>query len=1354
MSSEVADVVGAVIATIARELLKRSGDGPRPALRVSGFSHDEVVAALGWLQNLARDQGDDGIVIKVGARSPDVGLPADVLLKEGETLTYWRNQEVPAILLFDWDIQGDEEGLAAINRLDDAGLLNAEDAEEAASRFDLVTLKAWQLSGARDQPPARLGTVLASVRDAVGATGDISLRRWTAYVLTTCAAINQAPLRTPQEVDRAAGLSLRELELFSDEDLFESEAAARSRLARNVNVSNGRQPSGTAISDDDLLERIEKSDLPVTLLDRFGLSDPQARDSLRAVVLGGGARARAVVDLSLWLELFERKADRMGLGQLVRAEIADRDPARLTEFDELDVEAGLDHSEQIAAERLLRAEPVEGMRPLVDILPARLRRRVEKVAFPDAQIEADPLRALLHAMSVLDDEADGSVQLKLEGLPEAGRWSRWLFAFLYGPTLAHVRDEVEDARLTLSIDEFLLDASRPAADDSDDDFDVAHAWAPLRLAVAIPDVGVRRFRWDPLATPGLVAFAALLNGYEVLPGEQVGCDLDAFFDRLNLPSDWARPATDPGSLGPNAARLDALRRAHFSRWGSGIEADALEQYLAEWEPVLNEARRTLVPANAPDPDLADVVLADVLQLAQGRLVMLATHPLRLRWLARHFRRMSQLLVRCMSAGLDLNGENTELFFEWLQRVSPHGTPPLVVGPDETVAIAVRETAWHEEYVPIRDHGREGRDWLSAVDDAAIEELVKVIASYVETYPHKRDGLSLLMLDMEGTARLPLRLARRVRARIPNIRFELLVLADRAAHHEIVRAFDSEFADDEIRDGRLLPDVQLVLREWLPESELDLTEYEDRVDLALAPALFGTRTTLNQKTRDASAGLSGSYDPWIHRSTHDLDESSQNVVRAMLPGQRDPLLETWSTLCVRHDAHSSVAPQQDSNTDYFEMQVRFDKHQKLFIELHKVAHWVVTLDAFIGRDQIDALDDKPDVILVRPGVGKNEAYTLIVSSGTGRRFVVQRLRRKLRDIGVVDDSFAEATAERFYEVGRSVVPGAVLRALGLGSAANEIVGLVVSRFAVAQVKAVRSDRPGLEVWLSFDEQQNWFGRVQRTRADLGRFVLTLDDQDEVRLEVLVVESKFRQTFGLGAAEQQLDRTTELCLAAFRSGQREPDDRQFWLQELASAIEQTSALRLPAADLPARRRFDHGRESLEATILGALRSGQVHLDSVQGVAVAIAAASDETAPKLSALGGHQLIRINRPELRRIVRELVACTDPSAAGAAEASAPGSASHPASPAAADFDRTSERDTAQPRDGVEEASLARRSPETSTPRGLGERELRLRYERLLDVLSQHNVSVVPAAADPWMEGPGFYVLRVAPNRGHCRSCR
>ncbi|WP_457188723.1 FtsK/SpoIIIE domain-containing protein [Nocardioides sp. P5_E3] len=1355
MTTSIHELVGTVVGMAAQRMLSAGRGGPRPALRVAGFSHDEVVAAVTWLI-ASESAASSGLVIKVGARGPIDGLPHAVLLAGNETLTFWRNRDVPAIVLFDWDVQSDQQGLAAITSLDDYGLLNSTESEDVDHVLSDVTRTAWVASGGDGEPPSRLTTVLREVRDAVEPTGLLSLRRWADFVQRTCTKINAADLRTPDEVNRATGASLGALGLFPDSLLFESGAAARARLTKNVNVSGLKQPSGAPITDDDLQERIEGVELPAELLSRLGLAVDEARERLRKVLPGGPA-ARGIVELQLWLLLFERTAaEQAGLGARVRADLETRDPGRISEYDELEVEPGLNDSDQVAAERLIRTEPLGGATALIDVIAPGLRRRIQKVAFPDAQLAADPLRALLHEIHVLDDGGEHVVELRLEGVEESAAWSRWLFAMLYGRTLSRVRELSEDSRLRLAVAADLVGISRPESDGSEDDFDVAEAWGPLRLAVSMESAGKRRFRWEPLGTPGLIGMGALLSGVQVSPGQRHQLGFDEFFERFQLPRDWDAERSDEArSLGTYATKLANLRAEHLNHWQAGVDGDVLDEYVAAWEPVISEARSALVPMNSPNADLADVVLSDVVQLSGDRLVMLGTHPLRLRWLSRHLKRMTELLSRALSGGLSLNDENPELFFEWLQRISPHGTPPLVVGEDETVAIAVRESAFHEEYTPIKGRAAHGRDWLAAVDDAAVEELVKVVTSYVDTYPHKRDGLVLLLLDRDGTTQLPVRLTRRLRSRLPGVRLELVVLTDRTNHHDVVQAFDREFGDDEMPSGRLFPDVQLVLHHWSADSNVDLSSYVDRIDLALAPALFGTRTTLNAKTRDANAGLAGAFNPWLHRSTHDLQESSQNVVRAMLPAQRDPLLETWSTLCVRHDAHSAVAPQQESNIDYFEMQVRFDQRQKLFVDLHGAAHWVVTLDAFIGRDQIDALEEKPDVIMVRPGVGKNEAYTLIVSSGTGRRFVASRLSRKLIEMGVVEATEATDVAQRLYDVGRNVVPGAVLRALGLGSAANEIVGVVASRFAIEQRFPIASDVPSLAVWLSFDELQDWFGRVQRTRADLGRFVFTVQPDDTVRLDVLVVESKFRQNFDVGAAEQQLDRTLALCRSAFASGDTQSDDRDFWLQELAAAIDRTSAIRLAASELPARAVRDLGRQSLEETILSAVRAGDVMLGDVDGVAVAIAASAEGPAPSEAAFGAHRLVRLHRPELMEIISSIVDERDPAALPLY--SAESAASRESSTARmnqlppADVEPRSVSDVSEPPRPDDRPVHDQRTSNGANdvqPTGLGDDLLRARYERLLDVLDQHNVGVVPAASEPWIEGPGFYVLRVAPKTG------
>ncbi|MFF3063518.1 FtsK/SpoIIIE domain-containing protein [Oerskovia sp. NPDC057915] len=1314
-------------------------------------------------QRLADGAATD-VIVKVGTTTTIDGVPADFLLGDGEQLTAWRN--VPgtgaSVLLFDWGQPPDSQGLSAVNRLDGAVLLTGPDRE---ARFELFAHEAWFAVGGDGRVPPALVAYQRHIWRAVSDSREESrsLRRLARFLVESAGKVAASTVHSDEVVQEAASSALPSLGLFPDSVLFASESTAEARIKKNVRVAGLKQPSGALLAEEDLLARIDTAELTAVSLERVALSSDDAKTHMRNLVMEVGERsedARRALDLPLWLEIFEKRSTKVGLGRQIRDVVERVAPARLEEFDALLVEDGLDRSDQEAAERFLFEEPPVDAETLADLLPKVLRRRVEKIAFPDSQVVLDPLRALLRELTYFDDDEEGTVHVRVEGTVESGGWTQWLFAFLYGRSLKQVQASA-GLRLGLEVEAGLLTCDAPELPDDDEPFDTVDAWAPIRVVVEMQGGAQRRFRWDPFTTPGQIAVAALLCGFEISPGEVHEGSFDGFLERFSDPRDWQRRGLEQPS-GRFGAELFNLRRKHFEGFTEGVDAELIGAYLDEWEQVVGRARASLVPANAPDPDLADVVLSDVVRLSDGRLMMLATHPLRLRWLARHYAEVTSWLAKALNECLKLNSENSDLFFDSLERVSPHGTPAMIVGPSQTVAIPMRESAGHEEYAPVRQGGNESRDWLAAVDETAIEEMVRVITDYLATYPHKMDGLSVLLLDRNGDPVLPVRVAKRMRAKNPNLRLDLVVLAPREMHHGIIQAFDFEFADSDVAEERFLPDVQLVLKSWNSDRDVDLAGLQDSIDIALAPALFGTQTSLNASTRDPSAVLAGRYDPWTHPAAHNLAESSENVVRELLPSSPDEVLETWATLCVRYDRRSAVAREAEGNTDYFEMQIQFDQHQNLFVALHGVAHWVVTLDAFIGRDQIDNLRERPDVILVKPGVGKNEAYTLIVSSQTGRELVVRRLRRRLIDIGVVESGEAEATASRFYTVGRNVVPGAILRSLGVGTTVNEVIGLVATRYVIAQQVPVPSDQSCLVVWLSFDEQQRWFGRGAKTRADLGRFALTLGEDGGVKLDILVAESKFRQTYDHGSAEEQLNRTTDLCRLAFASGDKATDDHKFWLQELASAIEQTSIQELPGSELPSREHVGPVHPDLAARVVEELRSGNVVLHSVKGLAVAIAARQDDPAPVPRALGSHTLVRLNRPELQKVIALLRADMDPALVLDADIiETEGPRSHTLAsridalrdaessvPSSRKVDMNGERldeDGGSAPGVVDEVH----GPSSSHTGGLGDDELRHRYNRVLSVFSLHNVQVgPPETGDAWQEGPGFYVLRFIPRPG------
>jgi S-DNA-T family DNA segregation ATPase FtsK/SpoIIIE len=271
---------------------------------------------------------------------------------------------------------------------------------------------------------------------------------------------------------------------------------------------------------------------------------------MREVVRGEGEAARQKLELEVWLQLFERRAQD-GLGAQIRSRIAADHSTRLEEFDELEVEPGLDRSEQDAAERLVNAEPADADSSIVELLPSTLRRRVAKLAYPDARIAPDPLRALLHSLHVLheaptaqegDAETTASqVSLDVEGPPEQGRWTRWLFRFLYGRVLDDVAEQSSsDIGMALTIDPQLREAERPPDPADDEEFEPSIEWAPLRLAVSIPESGVRRFRWDPQSDPGLVALAMVIFDDHLVCGDQLGTEFETWCESLLDPRRWQR----------------------------------------------------------------------------------------------------------------------------------------------------------------------------------------------------------------------------------------------------------------------------------------------------------------------------------------------------------------------------------------------------------------------------------------------------------------------------------------------------------------------------------------------------------------------------------------------------------------------------------------------------------------------------------------------------------------------------------------------------------------------------------------------------------------------------------------------
>jgi DNA segregation ATPase FtsK/SpoIIIE, S-DNA-T family len=1082
---------------------------------------------------------------------------------------------------------------------------------------------------------------------------------------------------------------------------------------------------------DDLLARIKRANLGAS--EGGSLAEPESTEVRAALAAYARDHAASTANtrFSYWLDVWADPDVKVGLGDQVRQELAS-DPNVVSIFDELGVLEGLNAGEPDQAQLTVEVETDDGS-PLLDHLSTRLRRRVEKLAAPKHEAQQDPLRALVEYMQGLspDEVGEAGVALEVDPRQEAGACTQWLFGFLYGRTLQAVAEESELGGVRFRTTD-VLQPGAPcpflprSASDGEDEEDPDADWEPLRLALRRVDDqrgALYRFAWRPESIDALglgarlllepdLAFPLHATGFEEVARTTVR-------ERQPLPARGDPPEGLAGEW--LAARAEAL-----AELSDGLDEPRLQIVFDHWTDFARRAAAELIPQSAPLPALETFLDVDVLhdESTGRRAWLLASHPLRLRWLAAHLRHMREDMQAALTGTFALNSLNERFYFERLARVSPHRQPPVFVFGDRVVATPVRELGLHEEYAALQRGDLATDEWLASMDDASIDQLVGAVRQYVDAFPHKVDGLSLLLVDRVGDADLAVRLARRLASLTTSAvkqapTFELRVLAPRFRHGAIARAV-ATVEDDASPDDRLLPRIQLALEPY-EQATAVLEKLSGRVDLAFVPDLFSAETTIvNNTRRVVSAGAQ--FDPWLDSTTYteSLGGSSQNVARRLLPKHADVALEAWSTLMVRRRQRIRTGEDGDA-VEYFEVQVRFDRSTELFRLLHEVAQWVVTLDPFIGREQIDALEERPDIIVVRAGVGKNEAYTLVISSWAGRAFVTTRLAAKLSRILDLPAEEATLAATRLYDLGRNTAPGIMLRALGLGRSTEEIIGTVTSRYTVEEAFAFPNASKTLEWWLSLDQHIDWFGGPRRPRADMLRATFAFDGE-QVALQLDVIESKFRTQLDLGSAERQVETTVALLREALdptASGHRA--DRAFWQRELLRAFGEASRIERPRSELPELIASGIELPEAEDRVRQALTEGAYTLE-VRGIVVATQSAPGEVPLAFTSSRGLEVVPVGREELLRVIGAINARRSPQADA--------------------------REPEGPIEPVPEVSVEVQPADLADTRGIGRAALIAHAQLVIDVLAEHNVRVRPAPDAPAVEGPGFYVLRFEPERG------
>ncbi|MDA7494669.1 FtsK/SpoIIIE domain-containing protein [bacterium] len=1401
-------VVGEIIVILVREKLFAK-HASEPIIKLVGFRKDEIRAAM---RTLTEDQDirDQKVVIKIGSHDPWPDDPSDWFLdadKDETQVTIRNNTSATAVVLFEVEAPPEGQSFRDADCIQDGTVLKpGSDEGGGESRRKTIARLAWEsATGVNERTlPADFVLLLEKVFHTVeGESEQLSLRSWVEFVVRCAVRVAKSGRAIARDqVQDCVVAELPWLRLFHDELLYSDNGEQQTkRLVRNVRMAGMSSPAGKDVDEDQIELKIEATEFRGDNNAPLAAAEQDKwRGHCLAVLRERNPEQYRAVPLQIWEQIFAKeKETREGLGSRIAKHLQATAPDRCAEYADLEVHTGLDDQEPNAAKLLLDADASEpDAIPLCDLLRKPLRKAVEKLANPRSPTVPEPLAALLqHLYDCLKDSELNFESLELrdeEGRQETGAYTLALFRFLYAKTLTEICAGTEDEhQIPLRVDDRLIKGPvdfvthhrelHPETDvpeDSDHDqldAEVEIAWEDLRLQlVGQPGNQVlRRFTWSPsdLRGPaGLAAFSRMVSeAGRIGRVTDSGSDLESWCERMKDPRN-ALEGDFPASL--NSGPVDAwkeIRNEAFLAWRTaGLSCDEISNFVDDWAGILGRALEECVPKQEQHEELEAFVEMETFRPSANRLVLLATHPIRLRWIASYLRSLRDHIRHLLSGQFRLNPEAEDLFFDRLADYSPHRQPPVMSPGHQDLSVATREFGWHEEYDPIVQKDAPSDHWVSSIDGESISAMTGVVKRYLEAHPHKIDGLSILFISRDGDAKHIERLVKEIRSgEASEMVLTVHVVAPTASHEDIVKKLEG-LSNQERSHLELLPRLRTILHPISVIASAEVArdlDLEDEVDLVMVPNLFGLETTVQPAIQSRRPG---SFDPLLDDPTCDTSghegSGRKNVTRDFIPFRGDTLLEGWSSLQVWRKSWKQLDEGETDKVNFFSLQVLFTKGADLFGRLHRWGHWVVTLDPYVGRDQVEASAGRPEVITVQPKVGKNGRYTMVVSSNSGRRFIEDRLSKQLRGVlcEVAEADIGEL-AKSLYESSRDFAPGVVLRALGLGRTTQEILGLIVSRNLVEARRPIDKKTADFQAWLSLDELPHWFGGANRQRADMLRIIGTRRS-GKLALRFEIVEAKYREKEDLGKGEEQLRRTKDVLGPAFSHVIDEEEvpyaDSAIWRRELLAAIAQCAA-RSPEKGLSGglwvrsaegSSAHDAGGlpEEIKQDILDSSKV-DVEIETILCTVAAQGQAVEQEVTK-SPNGEHVWIRVGAKGLQRVLLDM---------GGLAAESTGDASHGVSAAgtsdSADHSLSDERipkiapecvpDTPPDVRLTEDDQADQADPDPAQKiRGIGREGLDKRFQDVINLFAEFKIPVsAPENYSP-MEGPAFYEVRLVPGRG------
>ncbi|HEX5184967.1 MAG TPA: FtsK/SpoIIIE domain-containing protein [Allosphingosinicella sp.] len=451
------------------------------------------------------------------------------------------------------------------------------------------------------------------------------------------------------------------------------------------------------------------------------------------------------------------------------------------------------------------------------------------------------------------------------------------------------------------------------------------------------------------------------------------------------------------------------------------------------------------------------------------------------------------------------------------------------------------------------------------------QITEIVQNYLRLQPHEKDNLSVVLYNCDAAA-LP-------QAVVDSLRVEAEREGGDAMCQVILRH------RDESRLGQLYQ--QLVSRD-LGDDSLHASEatrdFMSRLRISIMvntaiPAMTSDGPPLDivfcHDVISRAATLGWVELSHVTRPAAEIDPGQWSRRRPIRRGDRDAMVylacpaqpkESWDYLDAVAALHQPSQARKarlagETLVPARQTTVQDPATRQILEETHRLGSWVVNFDDLLDRRQL--MDSH--IRIIRYKHAGPDGRSLVISSQAPDQLLRATLKSRIK---ALDPSYTEAElvalSGRLIDDANSVSGDIVLRAAKRGSNANELIGVVLSKFLIDT--EIGADSP--RAWIFLDDYAAWLGQDEKRIADLLCLAPDTSAAGDPVLRIVVTEAKYISAANAAAKAGESARQLRDTLARLEGAllsDSAPADGNIWRARLSDML--LDGLRDPSGNSPA-------------------------------------------------------------------------------------------------------------------------------------------------------------------------------------------